>query len=94
MRRQSLLLDTSFGVPPFYTLRSLTWNVRELGLVWWLRCALSNLTYAMGRRAPQLFPEWHRRSESIGIDAAATFDVEGAAATLPQPASAHGAAGN
>lgn len=36
--------------PPLRSFRSFVWNVRTLGIYWWLRCAIENIWRAITQR--------------------------------------------
>jgi hypothetical protein len=40
--RHNILLDSSLTGSPFHSLRAILWNVRALGIGWWLRCLILN----------------------------------------------------
>ena len=51
--RHNNLLDTSLTGNPFHTLRACIWNIRTLGLYWWLRCAVENAVRSAGMKLPR-----------------------------------------
>ncbi|MBZ0211500.1 MAG: hypothetical protein K8F92_17890 [Hyphomicrobium sp.] len=42
--RHNILLDTSVTGSLFHTLRAFLWNVKTLGVWWWVRCFVENVT--------------------------------------------------
>lgn len=45
--RHNIFLDTTITGSPFHTLRALLWNVKTLGVWWWLRCFTQNVVLSM-----------------------------------------------
>jgi hypothetical protein len=49
------IMDLNLFGSPFYTPRSLLWNIRALGFLWWVACVLVNTRLA--------FAEWRVRAD-------------------------------
>jgi hypothetical protein len=41
--QHNIILDTSLTGRPHHTLRGFFWNVRTLGLGWWIMCSIVNV---------------------------------------------------
>lgn len=71
-------LDLHIPSRPYYSLRGFFWNVRTLGMLWWLRCAFQNFARLVGRRGDGCNPSAiARMPAAIPVLDAATSMHEG-----------------
>lgn len=45
--QRRLAVDVDWTGSPFFTPRAVLWNIRTLGLFWWLRCLAQNTRAAI-----------------------------------------------